>query len=494
MEIGSNQSKDILFLYSISQELKNHAKTEDFSIHDYIAELEKSGDNVEVRELTKEALAYVEHYKIVVFLVSQDQDTDSFVLADGKSLPWKEFMATLPYHLDHEVMLDFIGYDDIYYGEIDKNYIIQTDKAESCLKPRLDAYIILASFLANYPTINYYQAYLFFVNLLEEGRSGEYAYTKLKLQTQKAIYRGLSYNTSTSYPSAAWSGLIQIWETAIYKKDIGGTIFAPEEVFRGDYFKIQIFLSYDSTIGTLKVKARGIDPKTTSRTDDICLMNIHKEDEITIKLSFKNGNRQPTTHISTEDLIDSKTVIIGKDRGTFRVEFNAKVHIDYRFNMFSTIIEFYKADNPLIEPFEFVTYVIKDLNRIEEPPHFPNPCNEKYGEKLFQVLKEHNFISDTEKDCWLYLMGFPSEQPTNLKPIKWMKNKETARYMLSEVFNHLTTTKEVTWKRIKELTSQCFINKKGEPLRLANKRDEASTDMDTLTFFFRPKTDLVSNS
>ena len=96
---------------------------------------------------------------------------------------------------------------------------------------------------------------------------------------------------------------------------------------------------------------------------------------------------------------------------------------------------------------------------------------------------------DSELDCWLYLMGFSSSQPTEVKPIAWLKTVETARMMLRKVHGNLIDAKKLSVVKMEELASQCFI-KQGEPLKLAKPKKEISADADEIENFLPTISDL----
>jgi hypothetical protein len=123
-------------------------------------------------------------------------------------------------------------------------------------------------------------------------------------------------------------------------------------------------------------------------------------------------------------------------------------------------------------------------------PHFPlNKCEEE-GKQWFDFLIAKGFIErDSELDCWLYLMGFSSSQPTEVKPIAWLKTVETARMMLRKVHGNLIDAKKLSVVKMEELASQCFI-KQGEPLKLAKPKKEISADADEIENFLPTISDL----
>ena len=122
--------------------------------------------------------------------------------------------------------------------------------------------------------------------------------------------------------------------------------------------------------------------------------------------------------------------------------------------------------------------------------HFPQNHNETVGKQWFDFLIAKGFIErDSELDCWLYLMGFSSSQPTEVKPIAWLKTVETARMMIRKVHGNLIDAKKLSVVKMEELASQCFI-KQGEPLKLAKPKKEISADADEIENFLPTISDL----
>ena len=116
--------------------------------------------------------------------------------------------------------------------------------------------------------------------------------------------------------------------------------------------------------------------------------------------------------------------------------------------------------------------------------HFPQNHNETVGKQWFDFLIAKGFIKqDSELDSWLYLMGFSSSQPSEVKPIAWMKTVETARMMIRKVHGNLIDEKRLSIVKMEELASKCFT-KQGEPLKLAKPRKENTMDADAIEQFF----------
>ncbi len=122
--------------------------------------------------------------------------------------------------------------------------------------------------------------------------------------------------------------------------------------------------------------------------------------------------------------------------------------------------------------------------------HFPVNGNEAVGKQYFDFLVKGGYIAaDTEIGCWQYVMGFSTEQPTDIRPIEWLKTLETARLMFNKVFGEMIDNKLITKARISELAKQLFC-KDGKPLVLAKPRKEYSIDADNIENFLPTSSDL----
>ncbi len=127
---------------------------------------------------------------------------------------------------------------------------------------------------------------------------------------------------------------------------------------------------------------------------------------------------------------------------------------------------------------------------MSQAAHFPMNGNEALGRQWFEFLTMRGFIAaDTEIGCWQYVMGFSAEQPTDIRPIEWLKTKETARLMIHKVNKRQLASKQMTVVRLNELTAQCFT-KNGEPLKLAKAKEETSLDAEAIENFFPTISDL----
>ncbi len=119
-------------------------------------------------------------------------------------------------------------------------------------------------------------------------------------------------------------------------------------------------------------------------------------------------------------------------------------------------------------------------------PHFPLNGQETEGTQLYEQLVRHHFISsNTELDCWLYVMGYTTQQPAEVKPIQWLKNVQLAQELLRGIFAGQLDNHELTMNRLMELTEQCFV-KDDKPLKLAKNKPVPSTDSDLIQTILRP--------
>ena len=125
--------------------------------------------------------------------------------------------------------------------------------------------------------------------------------------------------------------------------------------------------------------------------------------------------------------------------------------------------------------------------------HFPLTGREDEGRQWYAFLLEHGFIGDeTSLAEWLFLMGFTTACPDEVKPIVWLKTVETARVMLRRLFAPLIDGRRLTVARMGELASQCFT-KQGVPLRLAKAKKEYSQDVAAIEDFLPTSSDPSSH-
>ena len=148
--------------------------------------------------------------------------------------------------------------------------------------------------------------------------------------------------------------------------------------------------------------------------------------------------------------------------------------------------------NMFVESGAKVVYKEVTVSRHAEPDrqHFPPNRSESEGRQWYEFLMKQGFIgSETALPCWMFLMGFSTVQPEEVKPIAWLKTVETARLMLRKVHGNLIEARRLTVSRMEELAAQCFT-KQGKPLKLAKPKKEYSQDADAIENFLPTVSDL----
>ena len=108
---------------------------------------------------------------------------------------------------------------------------------------------------------------------------------------------------------------------------------------------------------------------------------------------------------------------------------------------------------------------------------------------MFTLSSAKEFI-EGPIDSWLFLMGFVEQKPAHIKAIKWIGNKEQLRVMLTLLFDELINEKSLSLAEIERLASCCFVDKKGNPMKMAKKKEEPCQKTDILKKIIRPNSDL----
>lgn len=333
--LSEMQHKDILFLFAISQELIVRAEEEGFSVSDYISKISKK-DNVEVRELTIDTLASVNEFKFVIILAHHDYGTDSLLLENGTYLSLNVLVSMLPNNLKRDVVLDFAvcrTHDDKKkvnltdeIKKINAHYYVQTAEEETDLKTRLKVYRLLPTVLKVRPETNYHQAYLFCLNELKSRRQS----VKVRPSTTKLG------GTESS-------------------EDVKTTVYSPLRVVRGERFNIWIAMHFDADKGTLFIDERNNDPRlkdVKARKHNVVLNNVHYDDELSIKISFEDGNDNPTELISVTNNNPKSFRLSDK---IVPLKFRVFVDTGYPYDYFTAILEYIK-DGHCLKKFDNLIY------------------------------------------------------------------------------------------------------------------------------------------
>lgn len=113
--------------------------------------------------------------------------------------------------------------------------------------------------------------------------------------------------------------------------------------------------------------------------------------------------------------------------------------------------------------------------------HYPLYGNAQTGLKQYEFLVRGGYIaSTTHEKHFLYLMGYSTEQPEDVKPIEWLTTKEQLHTMLLQRFGIPLANKLLTDAEIKKLAPDCFVDKKGNGIEIPKPRQEFSVMMDEL--------------
>ncbi|MBR0047523.1 MAG: hypothetical protein IJP75_11715 [Bacteroidaceae bacterium] len=317
----NNKDMDILFLYSISQQLVEQAEEERFPVFDYIEKIGKN-EHVELLELKEDALLYVNQFKYVVFLAHHDYEADSLVLADGTFLPLNKLIGLLPANLAGKVVLDFAICRSThlaqYIKRLNTNYSVFTANEETDLKLRLSVYLLLFEHLQVHPETNYREAYDFCLDKLKCGL--------LKRQKDKEGLR--SSVTKLGGDSGA--------KTSVY---------APHEFVCGETFCVWVYIHYDVDTGMRLKIIQNHDKKQAQREHNITLKN-HNGDILTLRIDFLDGTRNPTDLIRVGDKQKIISVPINEEK---EIKYTVFVAKEYPFSKFWLRLRYFKGNECLQE-------------------------------------------------------------------------------------------------------------------------------------------------
>jgi hypothetical protein len=133
--------------------------------------------------------------------------------------------------------------------------------------------------------------------------------------------------------------------------------------------------------------------------------------------------------------------------------------------------------------------IIYNASKEDGHLHFPLNSTKDEGIRVHDSLTKESFM-EGPIDSWLFLMGFVEQKPAHITAIKWIGNKEQLRVMLTLLFDGFIKEKSISVAEIERLTPCCFVDKKGNPMKLAKPREENSQRMDKLIEIFRPNSDL----
>ena len=427
--LSEMQHKDILFLFAISQELIVRAEKEGFSVSDYISKISKK-DNVELRELTKEALASVSEFKFVIILAHHDYGTDSLLLGNGTYLPLNVLVSLLPNNLKGDVVLDFAvcrTHDDKKkvnltdeIKKINAHYYVQTAEEETDLKTRLKVYRLLPTVLKVRPETNYHQAYLFCLY-------------ELKSRQQSGKVR----------PSTTKLGGTESSE------DVKTSVYSPRYTVRGESFSILVAMHFDADNGTLFVSQRRNNMRLAGpeaeREHNVAINNLHYGDELSIKISFEDANDNPTEFIWVKNNNPQSVKISDK---IVPLEFRVFVDAVYPSSCFKAILEYIK-DRHCLMKFDNHIYEVESVY----PQYYTKPERPPInitGDKTWQSLKPDRINSKKSKGR----TSRAGEKVTKAFKYDNVHDKESANKRLVRLYQALLN---LSWIR-EDTQQQTFID------------------------------------
>lgn len=499
-KISNYPHKDVLCLISLTTEIRQKMLKNDYNPDDAIKKLK--GIGFDICDLSIHSLSKIEQYKVVIIICHhiQSQDIDALVLSDNTLLPVDVFINAISKEFTGLLDLAICQSKEMAYAikalsKFSDSIRIQYAEDETDVEFRL-CYI--------YPDLLKYFSFDPIENYRERYRNAYLGAIEVAEREQKERVKDI-----TSLAEGTKLG------DSSNKSDdsVKTSVFMPEEVTRGEFFKLQIKMHLDIDAGTLYFKeARGNDPHTASRKENVAIKNIQIGDEILLSLYFRDGAGAPIPtelikikkelnkeELNSIDNIYTLGITISEENQTLVL--HVKIANEYIYSKFFTIIEFVKDGKPLIEPFNLETEFKIETNHygydkdrqqgnnygkpynpsqgpsLYVPANLPAKLSRAQAEKLYNSLKNKEFIgADATLNSWLHVVGCQKAQIW--KPITWIKTKECLRLLLYGIYEEELTKKEFPKKFIIESVPHCFKDSKGNALQLANAKKEVSEDAD----------------
>ena len=323
----NGQHKRILFMISLPQTAEFETCNEHVS--GCINKLREKGVDV-CESIHHEDLATISQYDIVIIVAHHDTDDDALLLADGK-LSMDDFVNSIPEDFCGELDFSSCYSASVMKGIKDRcpNCHIQASIHQTTLALRLLAYPYVIDIVNEDNNIEYHDAYMKVLDMMLEA--------------------------ATEIPEVEDIELVKLGQKYT-------SVFMPEKVTRGEFFKLQIKMHLDIDTGTLYFEdAKGNDPNTAQRKKNVAIKNIQIGDELLLNLFFLDGDRGPipTEQIKIEeelknnDNIYTMRIPISKEDQTLVL--HIKITNEYTYSKFFTIIKFLKDGKHLIEPFDLET-------------------------------------------------------------------------------------------------------------------------------------------
>ena len=324
------QHKSVLFLISLSQNkiLEIEEKGVDYQL--FLRTI-RAYSHVEVHETISEDLISTASLYEVVVIVGHQVD-GCIEMGDGLLFPMEKIASALHHYTGYihvAVCGSSVIRDAIKQGSPDSR--LRTSKQSTQLELQLLIYsLLLKRTDLNKNTFDYW--YEFEWNFIKEIQERKDPADLVKLPCATKLGEESSGNVKTS-------------------------VFFPEEVVRGEFYKLQIILHLDVDTGTLYFDiAKGNDPGTAKRKTNVALKNVQKGDRFLLNLSFLDGeNRRPTEQIIVDERDEltfendyyTKAIIVNDEDKT-EITIHVTVNKDYNDSKFFTIIKFIKDDKCLM--------------------------------------------------------------------------------------------------------------------------------------------------
>lgn len=134
--------------------------------------------------------------------------------------------------------------------------------------------------------------------------------------------------------------------------------------------------------------------------------------------------------------------------------------------------------------------VIEQNNTIyvdeKQPPQLPPFLSQERAMEIYSFLVDKNFIdANTQTSHFLFVMGVKGVAPKNLKPVNWHGTQQQLRTMLQLTFADALERKSLRMADMERNVPFCFTVKGKKISSLAKQTIEFSSEIDTITDFFR---------
>ena len=339
-KISNCPHKDELCLISLTTDLRKKMTNKGYDPDDAIKNLK--GIGVDVCDLTIQSLSKINQYRLVIIICHhiQSQDIDALVLSDNTLLPVDVFVNAISKEFTGLLDLAICQSKEMAYAikalsKFSDSIRIQYAEEGTDVEFRL-CYIYpdLLKYFSFDPIDDYKERYI-------------EAYRKA---VQYAIRR---QNEGVKDPNSLHEGTkLGGGESS---GDVKTTVYSPLRVVRGERFNIWIAMHFDADNGTLFIDERNNDPRlkdVKARKHNVVLNNIHYGDELSIKISFEDGNDNPTELISVTNNNPKSFRLSDK---IVPLKFRVFVDTGYPYDYFTAILEYIK-DGHCLKKFDNLIY------------------------------------------------------------------------------------------------------------------------------------------